>query len=278
MPSSTPVNGQKLAFGVDPKRREKFSLRQSRYYEIGVDVARLGQLAKDQGRRLQVLDVGFGGGVSMRYIEVHEGADNIDYHGVDLKLIDSIYKRECWSGLYEADLTQGLPFLDSDQFDVVICEQVLEHLHEIDLAMSTLHRVLTPGGTLIVGVPIFPPGLHLVRRHLVPVLDRVLPLVPILGRVLSLKQQRGHVRAFSKYSFISDLRRNGDLQIQQTRGFRIVSGGLLRPLENFRWCWRVNRFIGAIIPSLCIEIQVVAQKPLAETTDSQSTTRRSAAA
>ena len=268
MPNSTPVHGQKLAFGVDPKRREKYSLRQSRYYEIGVDVARLGQLAKDQGRRLRLLDVGFGGGVSMRYIEVHEGADNIDYHGVDLKLIDGIYKRECWSGLYEGDLTQGLPFLDSDQFDVVICEQVLEHLDEIDLAISTLHRVLTPGGTLIVGVPIFPPGLNLVRRHLVPVLDRV----------LLLNKQRGHVRAFSKYSFISDLRRNCKLQIQQTRGFRIVSGGLLRPLENFRWCWRVNRFIGAIIPSLCIEIQVVAQKPLAETTVAQSTTRRSAAA
>jgi ubiquinone/menaquinone biosynthesis C-methylase UbiE len=261
MQSAKPADRQRLAFGVDPRRPQKYSLRQSRYFELGGDVARLARQAKGHGQRLQFLDVGFAGGVSMRYIETNDGAENIDYHGVELKLCDSIYKHDRWSGLWEGDLMQGLPFLESDRFDVVICEQVLEHLDQIDLAMSTLQRVLKPGGTLIVGVPIFPPGLHLVRRHLIPVMDRMFRRMPAMARLLGAKTYRGHVQAFSKNSFIADLRRNTDLEIQQARGFRIISGGLLAPLENLRAWWQLARFVGSIVPGLCIEIQVVAKKP-----------------
>jgi SAM-dependent methyltransferase len=261
MHSAKPADRQRLAFGVDPRRPQKYSLRQSRYFELGGDVARLARQAKEQGRKLQFLDVGFAGGVSMRYIEANDGAENIDFHGVDLKLQGHIYKRDHWSGLWEGDLMHGLPFLQSDRFDVVICEQVLEHLDQIDLAMSTLHRVLKPGGTLIVGVPIYPPGIHLIRRHLVPVMDRMFRRMPTMARLLGAKTNRDHVQAFSKNSFINDLRRNTDLEIQQARGFRIISGGLLAPLENLRAWWRMARFVGSIVPGLCIEIQVVAQNP-----------------
>ncbi len=254
MTDTASTEKQKLAYGVDPRRSEKYSLRQSRYNELGVDIARFGQLAKEQGRRLKFLDIGCAGGVAMRHIEVHEGADNIDYYGIDLRMQENTYKRERWSELREGDLTQGLPFLDTNQFDVVICEQVLEHLHELDVAIATFQRVLKPGGTLIVGVPIFPPGIHLLRRHLVPILDRILPL----------KKHRGHVQAFSKNSFVANLQRYSDLQVQKARGFRIISGGVLRPLENYRWFWQFNRFLGAMLPSMCIEIQVLAQKPLEE--------------
>jgi len=113
--------------------------------------------------------------------------------------------------------------------------------------------VLRPGGILIVGVPIFPDGVHLLRRHVVPVLDRV----------IKPRRPRGHVQAFSLRSFLKMLREAGPLELSDVRGFRIVSGGLLRPLEDFRWWWRLNRYIGSKIPSLCIETQVVARKTLA---------------
>jgi hypothetical protein len=44
------------------------------------------------------------------------------------------------------------------------------------------------------------------------------------------------------------------------RGFRIISGGLLRPLENYRWWWRFNRRLGARLPAACIEAQIIARK------------------
>jgi SAM-dependent methyltransferase len=53
-----------------------------------------------------------------------------------------------------ADLTD-LPFGD-DSFDLIVCSHVLEHIPEDRRAIAELHRVLQPGGTAIVQVPIHP--------------------------------------------------------------------------------------------------------------------------
>jgi SAM-dependent methyltransferase len=54
-------------------------------------------------------------------------------------------------GDIEADLTQ-LPFNDHD-FDVVICNHVLEHVPEDRKAMAEVFRVLKPGGWAILQTP-----------------------------------------------------------------------------------------------------------------------------
>ena len=248
---------QRLAFGVDPTRSETYSLRQARYHAIGEE---LGRLIPDFVRRdqpLKLLDVGFWNGVSRRYIEVHDPAGVVEFHGVDLKLHHAIYKRESWDSLQEGDILAGFPFLESNQFDVVICEQVLEHLPHINIALATLSRVLKPGGRLILGVPIFPRGVHLIRRHVIPFCDR------LVGKT----KPRSHLQAFSRASFEAAIEKNCDVEIIARRGFRMVSGGLLRPLENQRWWWQMNRTLGEWLPGLCTELQVIAVKrqPVAAT-------------
>jgi 2-polyprenyl-3-methyl-5-hydroxy-6-metoxy-1,4-benzoquinol methylase len=42
------------------------------------------------------------------------------------------------------DLTGGYPEIPSEHYDVVVCEQVLEHLAALDTAIATLVRVLRP--------------------------------------------------------------------------------------------------------------------------------------
>ncbi len=258
---------RRLAFGVDPIRAEKFSLRQSRYHGLSEVVSQLALKAQQAGQPLRVLDVGVQDGVSRRYLEVQPGAENIEYSGADLTLRDFIYRRESWKDLFTGDLMQGYPQIPSETYDVVVCEQVLEHLTEQKLAMQTLVRALKPGGTLIVGVPTFPHGFHLIRKYLVPLMDSVNPWG---------KRDRGHVQAFSRISFCRLLRRNTGIQIMESRGYRIVSGGLLRPLENFRWWWKFNRQLGALLPDLCIEIQVIAKKSEAKGEVSPRPLRRSA--
>jgi SAM-dependent methyltransferase len=44
------------------------------------------------------------------------------------------------------------PFAEGE-FDSVLCNQVLEHVFEPDLFVAELHRVLKPGGTLVLTVP-----------------------------------------------------------------------------------------------------------------------------
>jgi len=108
--------------------------------------------------------------------------------------------------------------------------------------------VLRPGGRLVIGVPIFPPPLHLVRKHLVPLLPSSLR-----------PEDSTHQQAFSLASFRRELQKQ-PLTVEAVRGFRIVSGGLLRPLENYRWWWRFNRRLGELVPALCIEAQIIARK------------------
>jgi ubiquinone/menaquinone biosynthesis C-methylase UbiE len=50
-----------------------------------------------------------------------------------------------------ADVTR-LPFADAS-FDIVICSEVLEHIHDHRRAMAELARVLEPSGDLIISVP-----------------------------------------------------------------------------------------------------------------------------
>lgn len=53
--------------------------------------------------------------------------------------------------LSAADATR-LPFADAS-FDIVICSEVLEHIHDHRRAMAELQRVLKPSGDLVISVP-----------------------------------------------------------------------------------------------------------------------------
>lgn len=239
------------AFGVEPGYAP-YRLRQARYQALAESVAQFAA-RRPLDQPVKLLDVGVGAGVSKRYIEPYVEAGRIEYHGVDIfpRGRKFVYEHQEWN-LIQQDLEQGLPALPSDTYDIVVCEQVIEHLHNVDVVAAELARVLKPHGLSLIGVPIFPDGAHLVRKHCVPVLDRLLGL--------RRKKPRGHVQAFSKRSFLKLLRRAGGFHVQQTRGFRIISGGPLRPLEYCRWWWQANRWLGARVPSLCIEIQVMATK------------------
>jgi 2-polyprenyl-3-methyl-5-hydroxy-6-metoxy-1,4-benzoquinol methylase len=239
------------AFGVEPGY-PTYRLRQARYHALAEDVARLAAEARAAGKpKLKLLDVGVNDGVSRRYIEVHEASEHIEWHGLDIypEGREYVYKHQEWT-LHECNLEGGpMPFA-TGEFDLVICEQVLEHLHGCEAAAAELVRVLKPGGMLAVGVPIFPPGLHLVRKHLVPLTDKL----------FGVTKKRGHVQAFSLSSFKQVLKQSGDLDIQTARGFRIISGGPLRKLEYQRWWWQFNRWLGSLLPSLCVETQILAVK------------------
>lgn len=248
-PASMPV---RMAFGVDSKRRELYSLRQARYDALGHDVDALAATAAKNDHRLSVLDIGGGAGATSTHLRARPNFKNIDISATDL---DKQYNVDLslYKSMYYGDLTEGYPEIASNSFDVVICEQVLEHLHHLEVAIATIERLVKPGGRAFVGVPIFLPPLHLARRHLVPVLDK------LVGST----KHRTHVQAFSLATFKAVMLKHSDLQIVEARGFRMISGGILRPLENHKWWWQFNRWLGATFPAACIEVQIVLDKPAA---------------
>jgi SAM-dependent methyltransferase len=239
------------AYGVDPTRQQFYSLRQARYDAVARDIDDWAGAAARTGKVLRVLDVGCGPGVLLRYLEIEPHFAHILFSGADLTEHPCLYKRELFHEYFTGDLMTGYPNIPTDSQDVVICEQLLEHLPELAVAIGTLERILRPGGRLVVGVPIFPPPLDFIRKHLVPKMDRV--LLP--------RKSRGHLQAFSLRSFLDQMHLHSSLRLLQVRGFRMISGGLLQPLEHFRWWWRLNQILGELFPGACIEVQAVMEKP-----------------
>jgi 2-polyprenyl-3-methyl-5-hydroxy-6-metoxy-1,4-benzoquinol methylase len=237
------------AFGIDPSRPHYYSLRQSRYDALAADLDAWAAVAAAAGRRLSILDVGCGWGILLRYLEVRPHFSAMVISATELA--DAfVYNKEAYHRFYKGDLTAGYPNIPSESYDVVICEQVLEHLDDVDPGLHTLVRLVKPGGRLVIGVPIFLPPLHMMRRH----------VVPLLCEYCGLRALGSHRQAFSLASFLRKLGGYPQLEVLRMRGFRIVSGGLLRPLENFRWWWRFNRRLGELIPAACIEVQLVLGK------------------
>ena len=238
----------RLAFGVDPSRPERYSLRQARYAALADDISAWAGAAARRGETLSLLDVGCGWGPLLRHLDTKPHFDKLEMSAADVS-DTALYRKNVYRGYFIGDLTGGYPEIPSGHYDVVVCEQVLEHLAALDTAIATLVRVLRPGGRLAIGVPIFLPPLHLARKHLVPLLPRMLR-----------PDDSTHQQAFSLASFRRELRRHRSLSVETVRGFRIISGGLLRPLENYRWWWRFNRRLGELLPAACIEAQIIARK------------------
>lgn len=196
-----------------------------------------------------MLDAGCGSGSLLRHLEAQPHFRSLAVSATNF-YEKSTYKPGSNREYLICDLTKPCPQLRSGAYDVVVCEQLLEHLADPDAAIATLSRATKPGGRLIVGVPIFLPPLHLVREHVVPRVDL------LLGG----KRSRGHVRAYSLRSLLRRIAAHPELKVLEVRGFRIVSGGPLRPLENYRWYWRLNRRIGRWVPSARIEAQALLAK------------------
>ena len=238
----------RLAFGVDPSRPERYSLRQARYAALADDISEWAGAAARRGDSFSLLDVGCGWGPLLRHLDTKPHFDKLEMSAADVS-DTALYRKDVYRGYFIGDLTGGYPEIPSGHYDVVVCEQVLEHLAALDTAIATLVRVLRPGGRLAIGVPIFLPPLHLARKHLVPLLPRMLR-----------PDDSTHQQAFSLASLRRELRRHRSLSVETVRGFRIISGGLLRPLENYRWWWRFNRRLGELLPAACIEAQIIARK------------------
>lgn len=232
---------------MEPANR-LYRLRLARYKALAEAIAAFIHARPDHERTLDLLDVGPGSGRSLSFLDAEGVGDRIRFHGLELSedRISSLCQRARWD-LVQADAAQGLPY-DNNRFDICICEQILEHLANPADVISEVQRVLRPGGLAIFGVPTFPPGIASLRAL----------GAWIMSRFFGAPQS--HVQTFTCRSFCTLIRREHGLALSGRRGFRILSGGLFAPLEDYHWWYALNRRIGQALPSLCTEIQVLCRK------------------
>lgn len=101
--------------------------------------------------QVQVLDVGCGTGANLRLLDTFDFAAVV---GVDSSPIAQFHCHQKGLGpVYLGDI-RDLPFEDKS-FDLVLATDVLEHVGEDDAAVRQIHRVVKPGGHVLVTVPTF---------------------------------------------------------------------------------------------------------------------------
>jgi ubiquinone/menaquinone biosynthesis C-methylase UbiE len=105
------------------------------------------------GRRYATaLEVGYGAGAVLLAI----GSISDELYGIDLDADPAPVQALLAGRGLSASLIRGsvyeLPY-DSGMFDLVVSFSVFEHLHDYELALREVARVLRPGGSFLLGMP-----------------------------------------------------------------------------------------------------------------------------
>ncbi|MCX5723565.1 MAG: class I SAM-dependent methyltransferase [Nitrospirae bacterium] len=99
---------------------------------------------------------------------------------------------------------EPFPFADH-AVDVIVCNQVLEHLKNIFLPLREMARVVTVGGHLLIGIP----NLAAIQNRLLLLVGRQPMCNVIVGP---------HVRCFTTNDFAEFLQRNKDFELVAVTG------------------------------------------------------------
>jgi len=100
-----------------------------------------------------VLDVGYGSGIFIPELARRAGrVVGLEIHGEAASVEEALRRLGIDAELRSGDLL-AMPFAD-ESFDAVVCLSVLEHLTELDEALTELRRVVRASGTVVLGFPV----------------------------------------------------------------------------------------------------------------------------
>ena len=111
---------------------------------------------------MRVLDLGCGVGHLLAWLHQHAAAH---YHGLDLSLNSLRTARA--AGLHDLCVgdAEHLPVRDAS-YDAVVCNGAAHHLPDLPAALREIHRVLRPGGRVVLHEPVDSPLTSAIRRTL----------------------------------------------------------------------------------------------------------------
>jgi SAM-dependent methyltransferase len=118
----------------------------------GPQPAHLVEFVRGLGRVDRALDLGCGDG----RLSAELGAARLTAADVSRVALDRARPRLPDAELVELEPDAALPFPDG-AFDLVLTAETAEHVHDLQLFLSEIRRVLAPGGELALTTPATPP-------------------------------------------------------------------------------------------------------------------------
>lgn len=222
----------------EEQKRTRFPIRALRYWWV---TCAIHEEAKRFNRSMVIADIGCGNGALKRFSPNTKGD-----HWIGMDLQDNLHANQrdlalaSYDELVPCNLDSKIP-IDKAALDIVICLHVLEHLPRPEFAMGELSRILRPGGIMLLGYPILPKGLALLRQWQ-------------FSRQLKSGKRKpgGHIQAFWPRRSRRLAEQAGlDLEFMVGSHLYRKSGSLL---ENYSFWIRLNQLWAALFPSLGREI------------------------
>ena len=116
--------------------------------DAGPPPAHLAEFVRSLAQADRALDLGIGDG------RLAAELDALNLTGADVSAValERATARLPEAHLVQVDPDEPLPF-DDNEFDLVLCIETIEHVRDVQLALSELRRVLRPGGRLALTTP-----------------------------------------------------------------------------------------------------------------------------
>lgn len=189
--------------------------------------------AEKAGRKITVVDIGCERGLMKRLCRFDAA---VKWIGLDRNLTRPSLLNTEYDKLLDCDFDQRLPLPDNIA-DIVVCLHVLEHLPRPEFTVSQCRRILRPGGLLLIGTPVSPKFIALLREKY------------FRSELAKGKRKKGkHINCFWPHRLKNMARQFGFRTELLSGAYFIRSKN--SPLENFSWWIRLNQFLGALFPSL----------------------------
>lgn len=187
--------------------------------EVGDAIERLLRGVADQHREPTLLDVGCWNGELSERCGAALGAGRM--LGVEVYEEPALAAERRGLEVARVDLeTARFPWED-ESVDVVVCNQVLEHLKNVWLPMTEMHRVLRPGGHAVLSVP----NLASLHNRVLLALGRQPTSIRVLGP---------HVRGYAFREFRDFVALGGAYEVERalTAGFYPLPAAMSRPFSS----------------------------------------------
>ena len=183
----------------------------------------------------RLLDVGCGTG--LRTLKLAESVNiprkNID--GLDI-LYQEISDASRFFPVYKVDFEfEDIPFPDKS-FDLVVCNQVLEDMKNVTWILSEMHRVLSIGGYMLIGVP----NLAALHNRLLLLLGKQPTCINIFS---------DHTRGYTFPSLCNLLTHGNGLEVVDYAG----NGVYPLPLS-------ISRHLSILHPNLSVQLFILLRK------------------
>jgi ubiquinone/menaquinone biosynthesis C-methylase UbiE len=180
---------------------------------------------------IRILDLGCSDGVDLINAKEAIRSKKVGMFGIECYRAYAKATRDHGIDVIQLDIErQSIPLKDNS-VDIVIINQVMEHVKEIFWIIGEISRVLKEGGTLIVGVP----NLASLHNRILLLLGQQPTAIEVLGP---------HVRGFTMPAFKRFIEADGYFKVRKVRGsnFYPFPSWVSKPLSKLLPTFSVGLF------------------------------------